>query len=489
MKNLKTLMLLGLAAFTLVGCGNVTSSASSDASSASTSTDTSSSVTPSSASTIDYVSQVHLAMEYSGKAFLTDGIGQVTLTQKVDGDTAHFKQISGSTLTIKGRYNCIDTPESTGMVEPWGHGASLYNGSLLESAETIVLSTDSHASKAPAVDSTGSRYLVYVWVSTEENAPIADLKLVNLALCQEGWSKAKGATGSDYGSTFILAGAQAQAEKLHVWSDDKDPDFNYDAPTTTTMKAIVDGVDSEGNAYDWVGSKATFTGIVCATGPDQGAAYVNKDFTWTDASGANVTQRYGLYIFTSYVVYAPLKTIGNEVQITGLVAEYEGIKQIVAVSYNEYYPQDDDMKVLSTGNTLAPLTGTAAELAQDKNINVVVTSPKLDCTYGYATLNAATSNAYSFTLYCVDEAGTKLNIYIVDTLAINYVADYSYTDSAGKVTVYKAGTRVAGDAGVAYFKDAASIILTGGLVTYTTTAGVKTYQVKLCNRSNLAVTL
>lgn len=118
MKNLKTLMLLGLAAFTLVGCGNVTSSASSDASSASTSTDTSSSVTPSSASTIDYVSQVHLAMEYSGKAFLTDGIGQVTLTQKVDGDTAHFKQISGSTLTIKGRYNCIDTPESTGMVEP-----------------------------------------------------------------------------------------------------------------------------------------------------------------------------------------------------------------------------------------------------------------------------------------------------------------------------------------------------------------------------------
>jgi endonuclease YncB( thermonuclease family) len=478
-KQWKSLLALGLAALMLAGCGEAKSSVSTDTASSNT--------TSSTASMIDYVSQVHLTKEYSGKAFLTDGIGQVTLSQKVDGDTAHFKQISGSTLTIKGRYNCIDTPESTGMVEPWGHGASLYNGSLLDSAKTIVLSTDSKASKAPAVDSTGSRYLVYVWVSTEENAPIADLKLVNLALCQEGWSKAKGATGSDYGSTFILADAQASSLKLHVWSDGKDPDFNYDTPTTTTMKAIVDGVDNDGNAFDWIGAKATFTGIVCATGPDQGAAYVNKDFTWTDSSGASVTRRYGLYIFTSYIAFYPLKTIGNELQITGLVAEYEGVKQIVGVSYSDQYPSDDDMKILSTGNVLAPLTGTAEELSKDENINMVVTSPALTCTRGYATLNAATSSAYSYTLYCQDEAGTQLNIYIVDTIAVYYAKEFTYTDSEGTKT-YKVGARVTGDAGVAYFKSAASITITGGLVTYTTTAGVKTYQVKLCNRTGLVLT-
>jgi len=452
------------------------SAVSSSTESSSSSSDSSSSssdvcVNPDYTPAIDYVSQVHLAKEYLGKSFLTDGIGQVTLVQKVDGDTAHFKQVSGSTLTIKGRYNCIDTPESTGMVEPWGHGASEYNGSLLASAQTIVLSTDSTATKAPALDSTGSRYLVYVWVSTKANAAIGDLILSNLAICQAGWSKAKGATNTDYGSYFIKASSQAQSAQVRVWSPSsvKDCDYNYSAPETTSIKNIVDGVDNDGNAFDWVGSKATFTGIVCATGPDQGAAFVNQDFTWTE-NGTSVTKRYGIYIFTSYIVYRPLKTIGNEIQVTGLVAEFEGIKQIVSVSYSEYYPSDDDMKILSTGKTLAPIEGTAKELAVDQNINVVVKTT-LKCTRGYATQNAATQTAYSFTLYCEDTTG-ELNIYIVDSLFIQ--------DARTTVT-----TRVQS---VDYFTSATSITLTGGLVTYTTKAGVKTYQVKLCKAADLVVT-
>jgi len=357
------------------------------------------------------------------------------------------------------------------MVEPWGHGASEYNGSLLASAQTIVLSTDSTATKAPALDSTGSRYLVYVWVSTKANAAIGDLILSNLAICQAGWSKAKGATNTDYGSYFIKASSQAQSAQVRVWSPSsvKDCDYNYSAPETTSIKNIVDGVDNDGNAFDWVGSKATFTGIVCATGPDQGAAFVNQDFTWTE-NGTSVTKRYGIYIFTSYIVYRPLKTIGNEIQVTGLVAEFEGIKQIVSVSYSEYYPSDDDMKILSTGKTLAPIEGTAKELAVDQNINVVVKTT-LKCTRGYATQNAATQTAYSFTLYCEDTTG-ELNIYIVDSLFIQ--------DARTTVT-----TRVQS---VDYFTSATSITLTGGLVTYTTKAGVKTYQVKLCKAADLVVT-
>lgn len=462
-KILVKLVLAALSSFSLVACGSSTTTPSSE-------TATETTTTASSASMVDYVSQAHLNGEYAGKSFLTDGVGQVTLVQKVDGDTAHFKQTSGSTLTIKGRYNCIDTPESTGMVEPWGHGASLFNGEMLTSAKTIVLSTDliaaADAGKSPLLDSTGSRYLVYVWVSPQENAPASALQLVNLALCQNGWSKAKGATKTDYAALFQSAANQAQALKLHVWSDEKDPDYNYGAAQTVTMKQIVDGVDSDGKAFDWTGSKATFTGIVAATGPDKGAAYVNKDFTWTE-NGASVTRRYGLYIFTSYIEFSPLVTIGNEVQITGLVAEYEGVKQIVSVSYNKYYPSDDDMKILSTGNVLAPLTGTAAELAVDANINVVVTAT-LKCTGGYATQNAATSTAYSFTLYCEDEDGSKLNIYIVDSIAIQ-------NTSGGRVQ------------SVDFFTSATSLTVTGGLVTYTTSKGVKTYQIKLCKASGLVV--
>jgi endonuclease YncB( thermonuclease family) len=454
------LSLVALSSLALFGCTK-TDTASSDGSTSDNS----------SISTVDYVAEAHLQTEYAGKQFLNDGIGQVTLKEKVDGDTAHFTQVSGSTLTIKGRYNCIDTPESTGMVEPWGHGASEFNGSMLASAKTIVISTDliaaKAAGKAPLVDSTGSRYLIYVWVSTEENAPISSLKLVNLALCQNGWSKAKGATKTDYADEFQKAATQAQLLKLHVWSDEKDSEYNYADPVVVTMQDIVDGVGPDGKAFDWTGAKATFTGIVAATGPDKGAAFVNKDFQVTE-NGATTTRRYGLYIFTSYIEFAPLATIGNEVQITGLVAEYEGVKQIVSVSYNAYYPEEGDMKILSKGNVLDPLTGTAAELAVDANIDVIVTAT-LTCTGGYATQNAATSTAYSFSLYCKDEEGTSLNIYIVDSIAI---MDPS------------TGSRVQT---VDYFKSAASLTVTGGLVTYTTSKGVKTYQIKLCSAKGLVV--
>lgn len=426
----------------------------------------------SSVETIDYVSQAKLHDEYSGKHFLVDGIGQVNLVEKVDGDTAHFKQTDGSTLTIKGRYLCIDTPESTGMVEAWGHDASDFNGNLLASAKTIVLSSDNLSAEgghytAPSLDSTGSRYLVYVWVSTTENAPIADLTLVNLALVQAGLSKSKGATKTDYAALFTFAASQAQKLGLYVWSNSSDPRVpfgNHEA----TIQMIVDGVDTSGNAFNWVDCKATFTGIVAMTGPDKGAAFVNKDFEVT-VGGVTSTKRYGIYIFTSYIEYTPLVTIGNEIEVTGIVSEYQGIKQIVGVSYNAYYPDDDDMKILSRGNTLAPITGTAEELSVDQNINVVCKAEDLVCTGGYATQNAATNTAYSFSLYCQDSFGTSLNIYIVDSIAI----------------MPASGPRVQT---VDYFKSATSITITGGLVTYTTSKGVKTYQIKLCRAADLSLT-
>lgn len=464
-----TFLLLGL---TLASCtsvvvpGNSSNPASSAPSSSSSSTPAVCDASETYSFAHDYVADVKLTQSYTGKHFLTDGIGAVKLKEKVDGDTAHFAQLDGDTGTIKGRYLCIDTPESTGMVEPWGHGASVYNGTMLTNAKQIVLTSGLSASK-PALDSTGSRYLVYVWTSDVEGGDLSTFKLVNLALVQTGWSKAKGATGTDYGESFIKAASQAQQASLHVWSNEKDPCFNYNAPTTTTLKAIIDGVDSDGKAFDWTGAKATFTGIVVETGPDKGAAFVNKDFTYSE-NGVDVTRRYGIYIFTSYVEFAPLKTIGNEVQITGLISEYQGVKQVVGVSYSAYYPSDDDMKILSKNNVMAPLTGTAKALGIDQNINIVCTAT-LKCTGGYATPNTATTTANTFTLYCQDDTAS-LNIYIVDSIFITNVQDGSRVET------------------VDYFKNATSLTVTGGLVTYTTSTGKKTYQIKLCRAADLVVT-
>ena len=50
----------------------------------------------------------------------------VKLYQSIDGDTAHFIPLVTTTsrLNIKSRYYGIDTPESTGRIQPWGQPAS-----------------------------------------------------------------------------------------------------------------------------------------------------------------------------------------------------------------------------------------------------------------------------------------------------------------------------------------------------------------------------
>ena len=442
---------------------------------------------------VDYVKETHLNHQYKDKQFLKDGIGEVTLVTKVDGDTAHFKQVAGDTGTIKGRYNCIDTPESTGMLEPWGKGASKFNGDYLTKAKHIVLSTDvadNGGQEKPALDSTGGRYLVYVWVTDVENPSIDDFINVNLALCQEGYSKAKGVSGKEYADAFTNAAVQAQTLKLHLWSDEKDPDFNYDNPVKIDLRMICEGYDTEGNKYDWVGSKVTFEAYVAGVGPDQGAAYVCNDISWTDASGEH-TQRYGMYIFTQYIVYKPLQTIGNFLEISGTVAEYNGNLQVVDVSYSDYYKDDYDMKILSTGHTdkVEPFTGSAGTFANDKYINTMVTV-NLVCTGGYATLNTATSTAYSFTLYCKDkdDASQELNIRISDSLAINY--PNTLTRIRDNIPFFKGEKTIAESINNGKNTDQRKveyISITGALVKYITTKGKVTYQVNLCRSKDLTL--
>lgn len=443
---------------------------------------------------VDYTKQVKLTKDYAGKEFLTAGIGEVTLVTKVDGDTAHFKQKSGNTGTIKGRYNCVDTPESTGMFEPWGHGASEFNGDLLKNAKHIVLSTDSldnGGEEKPVLDSTGGRYLVYVWVTTEENPVLEDFINVNLALCQYGWSKAKGVTGKDYADPFLNASVQAQKYKLHLWSDEQDPDYNYADPVKIDLRMINEGIGANGEPYDWVGSKVTFEGIVAGVGPDQGAAYINKDITYTNTAGETVTQRYGMYVFTQYIVYAPLTTIGNELEITGTVSEYNGVLQVVDVSYSALYPEDDDMKILSTGKEadVAPLTGNAGKFASDAYLNCMV-SVDLVCTGGYATLNTATTSAYSFTLYCHDKnnPSEELNIRIVDGISIKYPGTLK---RIGDNVDFFAGKKSIAESldGSTDNRKVESISITGGLVKYTTSSGRTTYQVNLCKAAGLTLNM
>ncbi len=177
---------------------------------------------------------VTLELDFAGKDFYVDGIGEFELAHAIDGDTAHFTPKVDSTHQglMKARFFGIDTPESTGKVQEYGHAASDFTKSkLLEAAEkgTIVISSPQSIYAKPNPDSTGQRYVSLVWINTEKkNASRSELVLLNLWIVQEGLSWVKNVGDMpQYEKTFYAAEEQAKKLKLKLHSGEPDPDFNY----------------------------------------------------------------------------------------------------------------------------------------------------------------------------------------------------------------------------------------------------------------------
>lgn len=363
---------------------------------------------------VDYVAETHLTTEYSGKNFITDGIGAVTLKTGIDGDTSHFYDSDGTTI-IKARYNGIDTPESTGQIQPWGAAAKHFTTGNLEKAKTIVLESEDPTAAAKK-DSTGTRYLSFVWYSEKENAAIADLKLLNLYIVQEGYSAAKGISGSKYQEAFTDADLQAQVEKLHIWSDSKDPDYNYSDPVECDLQLIGEKkIKKTGETaytdFDWENSKVTIIGIVSAVrGTD---CWIEE--TFSNELSANKSKVYGMYIFTMYKSYVPLLHTGNEVQCTGTITSYAGNYQLVDVYWSLTSSEADDIKLISKNNTVPEVVVASSEISKnsatgDDYLNVVVTLS--DSVYATGAKVTTTTSGFTIGAYLTDVATGKSNCYL-----------------------------------------------------------------------------
>lgn len=232
---------------------------------------------------IDYVhnGSVKLKLDYKNHDFFEDGIGQVTVLTYIDGDTTHFNNVYGDkSTTLKSRYYGIDTPESTGAVQPFGKKASRFTEEKLRNAAangTIVVSSPFSTAEdggkgvydKPKTDSTGSRYLSLVWINeTVKDAPVESLVLLNLWIVQEGLSWAKN-TNDVPAYKDVFSDAMNQAERLvrGLWAGE-DPDFNYGDYITTSlydikkevMASLVKTDPEQKNKYD--GAKVRITGVV-----------------------------------------------------------------------------------------------------------------------------------------------------------------------------------------------------------------------------------
>ncbi len=306
------------------------------------------------------LTSARLSAAYAGLSFHTDGMGAMQVGDAItyiDGDTTHFKE--DSTLAYnypaKIRYYGIDTPESTGSIQKWGKAASNFTHNALAAATAIVVTRPDMKQARPDMDSTSSRYLGYVWYATAENPQADDFTLLNLEIVVHGFSAMKGvAVDNPFYTAFTQADALAEQYSLHVYAPASavDPLFytgaarNIDMAELYTHTALY--VDDP--SKDFVAPNISLTGVVSAVQGDN--AWIQATIAPGDDAGDADPVTYGLFLFTGYKTMKPLKTVGNEVRVTGKVSDYYGNLQLTGLTYNEFLPSTDDVKLLSTANSV-----------------------------------------------------------------------------------------------------------------------------------------
>lgn len=365
---------------------------------------------------VDYVAQVPLDMNNGAKH------AEVTLKQHIDGDTSHFNvnipelqdKLTGNLL--KARYIAINTPESTGTIEPWGKKASTFTKEKLQSASSIIIETDGEAWET---DSTGERYLVWVWYKPQGSDTYRNL---NLEILQEGLAVGNKAGQSRYGSFCTDAISQAKAMKLHCHSKEKDPDFYYGDAIELTLKEL------RTNIENYNGKRVAFEAV---------STVYNDWNVYVEAFDEETQRYYGISVFYGYnATFHDILAPGNRARIVGKVSYYEagGTYQISDLQFDLMEPNNpnntiklnDGEKAAYTEMTLPEFNSTVTVEREELDIvtGETVVVPKdfkvaelamstslsmknLKVVDAYTTNNGG-SNTGAISLTCEDENGNEI---------------------------------------------------------------------------------
>ena len=317
---------------------------------------------------VDYAASVKLSPDNGCKQ------EEVTVKQYIDGDTVHFysKEISGGVL--KARFLAVNTPESTGKIEEYGKTAAAFTKEKLLSATSIIVESDTAKWDA---DSTGGRYLVWIWYKPQGETEYRNL---NIELLQNGLTIASSSFNNRYGTTCAAAIDQAKAQKLNVHSGQKDPNFFYGLATEIDLKELRTNVAS----YD--GTKVAVTGVI--------TMHYNNGF-YLEAQDPETGMYYGMYAYYGFNFNGMhLIKVGSEVRIAGNVSEFSGSWQISGMTYSDFIPTDDDVRQLSQDNDPAFTLTDPATFVNGK-VDVETMDPETEevttKTFDYAELALGTS--------------------------------------------------------------------------------------------------
>ena len=283
---------------------------------------------------------------------------KVTVKSYIDGDTTHFfvpTSISEDGV-LKARYIAINTPESTGKIEEWGKKASEFTKAKLQSAESIIIESDNGTWN---LDSTGSRYLVWIWYRTSETE---DYRCLNLELLEEGLALPSSSANNRYGSWCQNAIQKAKDNGLHVWSKEKDPDFFYGDALEVTTKEL----RFNPSVYD--GKKVAFEGVI--TRNYNNSVYIESYDEETESS-------YGISVYYGYSLSGSgleILQVGNRVRIVGTMQYYAsgGVYQISGLKYREMKKDDPgNIRLLEKGVSVEPRVIEPEELNR-REVEVIV---------------------------------------------------------------------------------------------------------------------
>ena len=400
--------------------------------------DTPKETTPTAPVILDHAAQVKLDMS-SDTAKV-----QVTVKTYIDGDTVHFHVPTDvmDTGVLKARFLAINTPESTGKIEEYGKKASRYTREKLEKATSIILESETSGWDP---DSTGDRYLVWVWYKTDDSA---DYRNLNIEILQNGLAIANSSANNRYGDTCMAAISQAKAQKLYVYSGEPDPDYYYGEAIELTLKELRSNIES------YNGMKVAFNGVI--TMNSSNSVYVED---YDPESG----MYYGMSIYYGFGMSGTgldILAVGNEARIVGTVQYYEagGTWQVSDLSYRMMDPTDpNNIQKLSEGNApayvlTAPDTfvngKVELEVADELRsfhyaqlaLGTSVEMKGLTVTDVYTTDNADSSSHGAMTLTCqadgitvsvrtvvlYDEAGNMItgDLYLGKTIDVKGIVDY-----------------------------------------------------------------
>lgn len=284
-------------------------------------------------------------------------------TNYVDGDTTQFTSYNGN-YTVKVRYLGVDTPESTSEVEEWGRSASLFNKSILKKAKYVIVQSAGSAKtgkRAPADLDGYQRSLAYVWYSNEDNPTKESFRNLNLELVYNGYSGFNAPSDDmkeDFYNAFSNAYAIAQEYKKHRFSDEKDPNYDYNPAQVLPLDMLYDKTyyveHFDPNTNESLGTYSSFCDDKTWYSFD---GYVTRvvggsAFYIQNKIGDNY---YGLYVFTLRT-YEPVQ-VGNWLRVTGVLDYYSGMYELKGVSYSFFNHEDKDIKYLDeNGNPTEDVT-------------------------------------------------------------------------------------------------------------------------------------